>query len=95
MREVIIMLCEKDVRFLNNCNYYELVIICDEIKKDSFNGATRKQDLLSHIINHYRLYESMECELILDDDIRSGCTCRKEKIEEIIHKHMELAKIFG
>ena len=85
------MLLYEEIIFLHNCNYSKLKCICNEMNQDSWNGATNINDLICHIINHYRLYELSTHEAILTDAIRCKCSKRLQRIDEIIHEHMMLA----
>ena len=87
------MLLENEIIFLNNCDCLELRAMCDELKKNSWNGADKKESLILHIINHYRMYEMAIDENILSQEVRCGCEARLKRIDEIIHQHMMLASI--
>ena len=87
------MLLETEIVFLHNCDYLELKNMCDELKKDSWNGADLKEQLVAHIVNHYRMYELATHEALLDDTVRSSCDIRLHRIDEIIHAHMMLAGV--
>jgi len=82
------MLSENDILcILNDKNVDELVCIVNDIKEKSWNGFTRKEDLIAHIINHYRFYCNMRFEIRLSLKVRMKCHCDVKRIQNIVSLH--------
>ena len=85
------MLKEKELNFIENCDYSTLICMCDDMGKDCWRGAECKRDLISHIVKHYQLYYNYTKEPLLNNKIKLKCEKRRKEIHKIIRKYMMLA----
>ena len=78
------------LNFLIACGTEELKTICDEMKRNSFNGFDEKQDLIDHIVNHHTMYDMLSKDVKVPANLQENCSKRKCEIEEIICKHKQM-----
>ena len=94
MKGASIMLSIENIDFLISCDKKELEVICDEISRESFNGAKNKLDLLAHITRHHKTFENFEKDINVNDVLRNKCHDKKCKIERIVCKHQKMLAMF-